>query len=414
MTALLSPKRSRPRATVVLVAVLTVVGLAPSSPATAAALPPGYRVVSTEALAPGVEHQTLRLDQPAQDVHVARLAPGMAGRLLPVLARDVLTGPSSGPEPTSSMCTRVKCVAAVNGDFFQAPGGPVGAMVVAGELVTTPRIDNIVLRVDGRGQPSIRPGIDWSVGVASADGRQVAAGAVNRALSGEGITLYTRRWGPSTLTDRSATEVALQLPPASSPVLPSGRSAVRVGPAMAGGNASIPAGQVVLSGRGAGARALVDLAERARGSAVMNVDVAGMVSAIGGSPQLLQSGKPAYPTENRDSFTQNRHPRTVVGITSSGEMLLVTVDAGPTSSGLTLLEAARLLAGLGAVHAVNLDGGGSTTFVTGGAVRNLPRDGRERPVASALTVMAGGPPDPATTLLTQVTAVLRDLLQPPK
>jgi hypothetical protein len=50
--------------------------------------------------------------------------------------------------------------------------------------------------------------------------------------------------------------------------------------------------------------------------------------------------------------------------------------------------------------------------VAGGAVRNVPSDGRERPVASALTVMAGGPPDPLTSLLAQVTGALEAVVQP--
>ena len=43
--------------------------------------------------------------------------------------------------------------------------------------------------------------------------------------------------------------------------------------------------------------------------------------------------------------------------------------------GLTLEELAGVLVGLGADTAINLDGGGSTTLVTGGRLRNRPRAG---------------------------------------
>lgn len=411
--------RSRPppaarRAITLLVAVVGLIGLAPVTPAEAESpVPPGYRQVASEVLGPGVVHQTLHHDQPAQSVHVARLAPGMAGRLLPVLAHDVLTGPSSGVEPTSAMCTRVRCVAAVNGDFFDPAGDSIGAMVAGGELLATPGIDHILLRVDGQGRPTLRPGLDWGVAVATADGATLPVTAVNRPLSGDGVTLYSRRWGPSTATDAAATEVLLRLPGTANSVLPSGASAVAVGPAQPGGNLPIPAGHVVLSGRGAGALALVAMSERARSSGVLHVAMEGIVSAIGGSPKLLENGKLAYPVDNPDGFTRNRHPRTLAGITPGGEMLLVTADGRGASAGLTLLEAARLLAGLGAVEAMNLDGGGSTTFVTGGAVRNVPSGGSERGVASALAVLAGGPPDPLAALLKQVTDSVNGLLQPP-
>lgn len=405
-------------------AMACLVGLVPSIPATAAPLgPAGYRLVANEPLGPGVEHQTLRRDDPAQDVHVARLAPGMAGRLVPVLASGRLGGPSGIPEPTSAMCARVRCVAAVNGGFTDGDGRPVGAMISAGELLTTPGIEHIVLRVDGRGQATLRPGIDWSVGITTPDGRTLPVQAVNRPLTGEGVALYSRRWGLATATDATTTELALQLP-AGAGILPTGRSAVRAGPASAGGNSLILPGQVVLSGRGAGARAVAELAQRAAAGAFLDVDVAGMLSAIGGSPQVLQNGAPTPPADYPDAFTQGRHPRTMVGITPTGEILLVTVDGRGASAGLTLREAAGLMSDLGAVDAMNLDGGGSTTFVAGGAVRNRPSHGGERPVGSALTVLPappaggiGGPDgvpttDPVAALLAQLDEALNGLLQP--
>ena len=50
-------------------------------------------------------------------------------------------------------------------------------------------------------------------------------------------------------------------------------------------------------------------------------------------------------------------------------------------------EATGILAGLGAVKGVNPAGGGSTTFVVAGSVRNRPSDGSQRPVSSALVVL---------------------------
>ena len=408
---------SRPRlarqAICLLLAAVGLVGLAPvTPPAAASPVPSGYRLMSSEALAPGVQHQTLQQDQPAQTVHVARLAPGMAGQLLPVLAHDVLTGPSSGAEPTSAMCNRVRCVAAVNGDYFDGANQPIGAMVAGGELVATPTIPHVIFGVDGQGVPAMRLGLDWNVVVVTADGTPLPVAAVNRPLSGEGITLYSGRWGPSTGTDATTTEVPLHLPPTPDTVLPSGASGVLVGEMRAGGDSPIPAGQVVLSGRGAGATALAALSERAGGIAVLMVSAGGLVSAIGGSPELLRRGYVAYPTDKPDSFTQARHPRTIVGITGSGEVLLVTADGRGASAGLTLLEATRLLADLGAVDAMTLDGGGSATFVTGGALRNVPSGGGERSVVSALTVVVGSPPNPLAALLTQVSDSVSGLLEP--
>jgi exopolysaccharide biosynthesis protein len=51
------------------------------------------------------------------------------------------------------------------------------------------------------------------------------------------------------------------------------------------------------------------------------------------------------------------------------------------SVGLTLGELQRYMARLGTHAAINLDGGGSSTMVLHGTVRNQPSDGRERAIA---------------------------------
>lgn len=87
-----------------------------------------------------------------------------------------------------------------------------------------------------------------------------------------------------------------------------------------------------------------------------------------------------------------RHPRTVVGVDASGTVLTVAVLDGRQpgwSVGVTLPEAAEFLIARGVHDAVNLDGGGSSSFVcvpSPGAepITNRPSDGRFRPVANHL------------------------------
>jgi hypothetical protein len=109
---------------------------------------------------------------------------------------------------------------------------------------------------------------------------------------------------------------------------------------------------------------------------------AGIVSA---APILLRGGRVAIDAvregvfDPRDlydySFSAERHARTLAGVDRSGRLVLATVDGVPgVSEGLTLSEAAQLMRSLGAVDAMNLDGGGSTTFVVGGSAVNHPSD----------------------------------------
>jgi exopolysaccharide biosynthesis protein len=87
------------------------------------------------------------------------------------------------------------------------------------------------------------------------------------------------------------------------------------------------------------------------------------------------------------TFASDRHPRTAVGRMTNGKLLLVTVDGRQpqTSIGMSLYTLADLLLELGAVEAINLDGGGSTTMVVKHKVMNKPSDQTgERPVSDAI------------------------------
>lgn len=69
--------------------------------------------------------------------------------------------------------------------------------------------------------------------------------------------------------------------------------------------------------------------------------------------------------------------------------MIVTVNGRQpgVSVGMTLEELAELMIELGAVDAMNLDGGGSTTMVIRDRVLNIPSDGTERPVSNAIVII---------------------------
>ena len=90
------------------------------------------------------------------------------------------------------------------------------------------------------------------------------------------------------------------------------------------------------------------------------------------------------------SFTDQRHPRTAAAW-DTRHLFLVTVDGRQSgySRGMTFQELAEFLTGtLGVEQAINLDGGGSTTMVTGGEVVNRPSDSAgERAIGAAILVV---------------------------
>jgi exopolysaccharide biosynthesis protein len=80
---------------------------------------------------------------------------------------------------------------------------------------------------------------------------------------------------------------------------------------------------------------------------------------------------------------------------------MVTVDGRQpgTSVGMNLQELAEMLLELGAVDAMNLDGGGSTTMFVGGKVINQPSDKEgERKVSDAILVFPRQSQTPTLTI----------------
>ena len=79
-------------------------------------------------------------------------------------------------------------------------------------------------------------------------------------------------------------------------------------------------------------------------------------------------------------ITAGRYPRAALGC--DGERLIAVACDGRADdeAGLTLAELARALVELGAREALNLDGGGSTSLVCGGRLRNTPRESHGVPL----------------------------------
>ena len=101
-----------------------------------------------------------------------------------------------------------------------------------------------------------------------------------------------------------------------------------------------------------------------------------------------------------------RASRTAIGIKADGTVVMLMVDGrqAPYSVGMTMAEVAASMEALGCVEAVNLDGGGSSTFATqregesenntsaGLTLRCRPSDGYERKVSNTIMVLSNAEP----------------------
>ncbi|WP_194895195.1 phosphodiester glycosidase family protein [Catenulispora pinisilvae] len=124
-------------------------------------------------------------------------------------------------------------------------------------------------------------------------------------------------------------------------------------------------------------------------------------SIVSAAPRLLRDGRIDIDAADegvvdpRDlsfnyQWANARQPRTIAGVDARGDLILVTVDGRLTagSEGFTLYEEAEFMRSLGAVQALNLDGGGSTAMAVDGRLVNNTSDATgERPVGDTIQVL---------------------------
>ncbi len=340
-------------------------------------------------------------------VHALRFSPGaLTLSMRPTLAKDVIfpADKSNAISPVSTIAKRTEAIAAVNGDFFPYTGDPLGLMVRDGELISLPIFDRAAVAWGAD---------DYSFGVAHWDGSMQADGGeaitidgLNESIQPDKITLLTPIAGrvvakaPNTVLILKVSgklpvegtfsgEVESITTDEDSITLKADHVAVVASGAKAG----------LLKGISTG----TDLKVKIK---VEGFNWSNQAQAIGGGPVLLRDGGSVIDWEAekfKDVFALNRHPRTAIGKTKSGDIWLVSVEGRqPQSEGATLAELSDIMKRLGCLEAINLDGGGSSTLNVLGLTINRPSDLQtERPVANALILTGDKPKSDSATYTIQ-------------
>ncbi len=360
-----------------------------------------FSATFTKQLAPGVNlTQDVSADPGSGIINVVSVDLGNPEVSLGVaLGRDrvYVDDTLKGKEAVSSITGRTGALVGVNADYFPMEwgGDPLGVCVISGELVSEPRGNraSMAFTTDRKVFFDIPSGEST---LTMPDGRTEPISGINRGRDTGKIVLLTEAFGDTTQIKFAGTDVFL-----SSSELP-----VRIGREVSlkvtdirlnAVNSAIPRGGAILSGGGVSARFLQD-SLRIGDTVKVRFDVrspsgkdwSNVQCAVGGGPWLLNRGVEYVDWQAegfQSSFAALRHPRTGLGVTRDNRLLIVTVDGRqPMSGGATLCEMAAVMQKYGAVDAINLDGGGSTTLSVLGMVVNSPSGFVERQVANALLV----------------------------
>jgi hypothetical protein len=357
--------------------------------ALAALAAPGLAEAHVTQLFPGVTYEkTVQFTRYGPVVlHVVR-GPRPTGlyRLRPMLSNDSVVR----RETVSSMERRAASQATtvgVNGDFFTtATGRPSGILLRDGVLATPPNPTRSSAGVTLDGVLDVQR-IRF-LGTWRGAGPRRPLSSLNDQPGSNGTALFTSEWGSA--TPAAPGSYAVTLSPFTG-ATPNADLTAQVTGTSLDGPVRIEPGTAVLVARGTSATALQ--AEAPVGSnvtvrLVLQPSWSTVADAIGGGPALVQDGKPIYRADEAFATRQlaPRAPRTAVGQRANGGILLVATDGRQPgySVGMTNFELALAMVRLGAVRAMALDSGGSSTLAFDGSVLNSPSDGRERPVATAL------------------------------
>lgn len=335
------------------------------------------RLLKNDAVVKGVSHRQI-LQQTARGplfINVLEIDPKTPNlEIRPVLAN----GRMGAKSRVKDMVTSYRALAGINASFFKPDAGiPLGAMILGDELVAGPLYQRVTFGMDQNNQAHMeRLDLKGYVGfkVSSADAPdsfqtiKIPIHNVNqpRVSAGQAV-LYTDRWGSK------APEVpknGLQV------LLVNGR----VAQVSFDTPLEIPRRGQVLSGSFA-AEGMAQLAALRSDTAVETVfytipDWSGMKHAISGGPYLLKNGN-VFVDLKEQKFSHGLgtyEPRSAIGIKPNGRLLLVTVDGRQKglSVGISLTELAHLMREMGAIEAMNLDGGSSTQMVVGNQLVNSP------------------------------------------
>ena len=355
------------------------------------------RAQKSEVIAPGVEHTQITRGFKSEKestgpwlINMLRIDLSKA-RLRLVHAMDEAVG----LETVSSMAARYGALAAVNSGYFRTTGtyrgDSVGVEVLDGKILSESNNARAALGLIEKGGSQ-----QLIFGHVKVEG-QVIAGAqtshpingLNRPRADNELIIFTPEFHRTTLTEPTGLELIVR-----------GGQIIEMRDLQ--GSSSIPADGFVISASGTAREwALRHLRRGLRVRLKLNlspveVDQTDLwkqaTSIIGGGPQLIRNGRVEITNAAEKilpSFVSDGHPRTAIAKLKSGQILLLTVDGRQPgeSIGMSLNMLADLLIEFGALEAINLDGGGSTTMVIRNKLVNKPSDATgERPVSDAILV----------------------------
>lgn len=335
-----------------------------------------YDIKEDTLIAPGLNYTLNKRMQSGRALRIHYLTiDSSKWQIKPILANDNIFS----REGLRSMTLRSKAKAAVNASYFGSDGWVIGNLKIDREFIgVDDKVRTALLIYDDNKMEFMMTSFNGQAILPS--GITLSITGVNRERGNNDLILYESKYADRTRTNSYGREVVI------------GEDG-RVLFINLNGNSYLQEGQVALSGHGTMADQLVQL--QVGDKVIIKQSMGGNADkakhVLGAGPRLIQSGNIVLGNGNIEQFLPDimngRAPRTAVGLTKDGKIILMVVDGRSSlSNGFTLWELASELRSKGVVDAMNLDGGGSSEMVVGNSIKNSPSDNQERRVSVGLGV----------------------------
>jgi hypothetical protein len=299
-----------------------------------------------------------------------------------------------------------RVIAAVNGDVWGGYASPTqdapnGIHVQDGELMVASTDTRSAFVVDASGRSTVGPA-QVTLSVTGMDMVPYPVDRLNQLRRAGEVVAYTSRFGSLTPQEGSGIEVVLGGLPG--PLTLNGSFPLSVMEVREAGSQPIAPGQVVLNGPTGTYLDAMTPGSLVTFTTAITPGLEGTRQLVTGRENILTNG--VVDIRPRPAMADQLHPRSAIGVTAAGDVVVVTVDGRqtPYSTGVDLDELAQIMSSQGVVNAINLDGGGSTAIDVRepgdveATLQNRPSDGRERAVANALLLVSTTPTGPPAQL----------------
>ena len=280
--------------------------------------------------------------------------------------RPIWSNPATqkGTTPLIPMAQLWQATAAINAGFFNRNNQlPLGGIRRDGRWFSGPILNRGAIAWNDSGQFKIGR-LSLQETLATSTGVSLPVLYLNSAYVKPGISRYTPEWG-STYTPLTDNEILVYVQNNQvTGQLPGGLAGQAPFPIPTDGYLlTLRADSILLAG-------YLEVGTQVQiGQSTVPADFASYPQILAAGPLLLQNQKivlDAKAEQFSDAFSQQMAIRSCIGTTAAGTLIIAAIHSRVGGRGPSLTETAQLMQQMGAIDALNLDGGSSTGLYLGG------------------------------------------------